>query len=89
VKKIVLVFVALAFLMAIRPAFALVGDVNGDGKVDMRDLGIVAKAFGSHCANYQYVGEPASPNWNPLCDLNGDGKVDMRDLAIVAAHFGQ
>jgi PKD repeat protein len=57
---------------------SLVGDVNGDGKVDMRDIAIVAKAFNSI---------PGAPNWNPIADLNGDGKVDMRDIAIVAKAF--
>ena len=26
----------------------LVGDINGDGKVDMRDVAIAAAAFGTH-----------------------------------------
>lgn len=55
-------------------------DLNQDGKVDMRDIAIVAMAYGSTIG---------SPNWNPLADLNADGFVDMRDLAIVAKHFGE
>jgi parallel beta-helix repeat protein len=70
-------------------AVRLIGDVNGDGRVNMKDIGTAAKAFGSHCANYDYLGEPASPNWNPSCDLNGDGKIDLRDIGIIARHFGQ
>jgi parallel beta-helix repeat protein len=58
----------------------LVGDVNGDGRVDMKDIAIVARSFGS---------TPGSPNWNPAADLNGDGKVNMKDIAIVARSFGQ
>jgi hypothetical protein len=80
VKKIVFVFVALAFLMAIRPVFASVGDVNGDGKVDIKDVLMVSKCFGA---------TPSDPRWNPACDLNGDGKIDIRDILIVATHFGQ
>jgi len=79
-KKIVFVFVALALLAAIRPSFAVVGDVNGDGKVDMKDLAMVARCFGA---------KPSDPRWNPACDLTGDGKIDMIDLATVAAHFGR
>lgn len=79
-KKIVFVFMALAFLMAIRPVFALVGDVNGDGKVDMKDLGLVARSFGA---------TPSSPRWNAVCDLNGDGIINIKDLGIVARHFGE
>jgi parallel beta-helix repeat protein len=67
----------------------ILGDINGDDRVDMKDIGIAAKAFGSHCANYDYLGEAASPNWNPMCDLNGDGKIDLRDIALIARHFGQ
>jgi Ca2+-binding EF-hand superfamily protein len=74
------VFVALAFLVAIRPVFALVGDVNGDGKVNIQDVAIVAKHFGT---------TPSSPNWNPACDLDNNGKVNIADVAIVAQAFGQ
>jgi len=65
------------------------GDINGDGKVNLLDLELLAAAFGSHRANYDYPGEPASPNWNPKADLNGDGIVDLGDLVILAAHYGQ
>jgi hypothetical protein len=58
----------------------LMGDVNGDGFVNMKDIALVARAFGSH---------PGSPNWNPACDLNGDGVVNMKDIALVARNFGQ
>jgi uncharacterized protein (DUF2141 family) len=55
------------------------GDVNADGKVDMKDVGIVARAFGSSAGK---------PNWDSLVDLNGDNKVDMRDVGIVCSNFG-
>jgi chitinase len=58
----------------------LIGDVNGDGKIDMKDIARVAKHFGEH------VGDPA---WDPVCDINGDGKVDMKDISYVAKLFGQ
>jgi len=56
-----------------------VADLNDDGKVDMKDIGIVAKAFGSY---------PGHERWDPLADINEDGKVDMRDVAGVARLFG-
>jgi len=62
------------------------GDLNGDGKVDIKDIAIVAKAFGSY---------PGSPNWNPIADVTGptlgvpDNKVDIRDVAYVAKNFGK
>jgi len=58
----------------------LMGDVNGDGRVDLKDLALVARAFGS---------TPGSPNWNPAADVNGDGVVNMKDIALVARNFGQ
>jgi len=63
---------------------SIIGDITGpngwpDGQVNMRDIAIVARAFGS---------SPGSSNWNPNADLNNDGKVDMKDIALVARHFG-
>jgi len=58
----------------------LMGDVNGDGRVNLMDIALVARAFGS---------TPTSPNWNPAADLNGDGTVNMKDVVLVARNFGQ
>lgn len=55
-------------------------DLNGDGKVDIRDIVIVAIAYGS------YLG---GPRWNPVADLNKDNFVDIRDIAMVARDFGK
>jgi len=57
----------------------LLGDVNGDGRVDLKDIALVARAFGS---------TPTSPNWNPAADINGDGVVNVQDITLVARHFG-
>jgi hypothetical protein len=63
-----------------------VWDVNQDGKCDIKDLAIGAKAYGS---------SPGYPNWNPKADITGptllvpDGKVDIRDLALMAKHYGE
>lgn len=58
----------------------LVGDVNGDGAVDVSDMTIVSIAYGN------FEGEPG---YNPEADLNKDGIVDMRDLATVARNLGK
>jgi len=58
----------------------LVGDVNGDGRIDLRDTALVARALGS---------TPTSANWNPSADIDGDGVVNMQDITLVARHFGQ
>jgi hypothetical protein len=64
-------------------------DLNGDGKVDGKDIAIAAKAFGSCGPNFWYPGSPASPNWNPSCDFDHHNQVDALDLALLAEHFGQ
>jgi hypothetical protein len=56
------------------------GDINGDGKVDIIDIHIAALAYGSR---------PGMPNWNPDADINGDGKIDIRDIALIAKNYGQ
>lgn len=55
-------------------------DVNGDGKVDIKDILIVAKAYGSN---------PGDPNYDPRADVNGDSKIDIKDILIVAKHYGE
>jgi len=56
------------------------GDVNKDGKVDGKDIAIVAKAFGSDSSN---------PRWNPQADLNQDNKIEGKDIVLVAKNFGK
>jgi len=58
----------------------MVGDVNGDNKVDIRDIAVAAVAFGS------YTGHP---RWNPQADINQDDRIDIRDLVQVAKNFGK
>lgn len=58
----------------------LLGDLNDDGIVDMRDIGIACSAFGSW---------PEHPRWNPIADLNSDDLVDMRDIAIICFNLGK
>jgi hypothetical protein len=54
------------------------GDANGDFKVDVGDLGILA-------ANY---GMTVNATWSKG-DFNNDGKVDVGDLGILAANYGR
>jgi hypothetical protein len=56
------------------------GDINGDGKVDVKDVYTVAKAYGSY---------PSHPYWNSLCDINHDSKVDLKDYYIVCKDYGK
>jgi hypothetical protein len=58
----------------------IIGDINGDGKVSLADLVMLAAAYGS---------TPADPKWNPNADISGNGKVDLADLVLLALHYGQ
>lgn len=49
------------------------GDLNGDGVVDVADLGAVLQAYGLHAGG----------------DLDGDGDTDLSDLALVLTYYGQ
>jgi len=55
-------------------------DVNGDGKVDAKDVGIIAVLFGA---------DLDSPRWNQSCDIIQDGIIDSRDLAFACRYFGK
>jgi hypothetical protein len=54
------------------------GDLNFDGKVNIMDIYIAAKAFGS------YLGHT---RWNPMADVNKDGKVNIQDIYLIAKDF--
>lgn len=56
----------------------LVGDINGDGSVDLLDLDILGANFGA-------FSPPPGPGSG---DLNGDGNIDLLDLDILGANFG-
>jgi hypothetical protein len=53
------------------------GDLNGDGRTDLTDLGILLADFGCTTPPGPCVG-----------DLNGDGNTDLADLGILLADFG-
>ena len=57
----------------------LPGDVNGDSKVDGKDIAIVSRAYNT---------TPSDPKWDARADINGDLKVDGKDIAIVARYYG-
>lgn len=53
-------------------------DINKDGKVNIIDLTLVAKAWGSY---------PGHERWDPRCDVNGDAKINIMDLTLVAKEY--
>lgn len=54
-------------------------DINADGKIDILDIAIVAKAFGSK------LGEI---NWNEKADIDKNGVINILDISLVAKQFG-
>jgi Ca2+-binding EF-hand superfamily protein len=79
-------------------------DVNKDGRIDMVDIGLAVKAFGSSAHNwvclewYEYtdgtrtcvneVDMGPSSNWNPAADMDGNGMIDMKDIGKILACYG-
>jgi hypothetical protein len=58
--------------------YQLVGDVNGDCRVNVFDLAPVAGIFGS----------TVGPSVDPYTDVDLDGKINVFDLVLVASNFG-
>lgn len=58
----------------------LPGDVNGDGKVDIEDLVLFARAFGT---------KKGDTNYDARADFNNDGLVDGLDLILLAYNWGE
>lgn len=56
----------------------LPGDVNGDGKVSIGDLGLAAAHYGKS--------KLSSPDWEQVkfADINGDEIIDIADIAEIA-----
>jgi len=52
-----------------------VGDINGDGNVNLVDMSILLSTYGKVT--------------NLKADLNADGKVDLKDLSILLSNFGK
>ena len=56
------------------------GDVNGDGGVDIADISLLIDAFFAY---------PGHPRWNPDGDLNQDDLIDLSDISIAIDYFQQ
>lgn len=77
-----MVFILSVLAFSFRPvkATVLMYDLNGDGKIDIKDTVVVARAFGTSAGH---------PRWNAQADLNNDGVIDLKDLFIISKHFGE
>jgi hypothetical protein len=56
--------------------FACPADINGDGRTDLADLGILLADFG------------CTPPATCPGDIDNDGDTDLADLGILLADFG-
>jgi hypothetical protein len=69
---------ALSVVVGLVPSAAVLGDVNGDGKVDCTDIAIVKAAFGTRTGQAKF---------DARADVNNNGVVDINDLAFVSRHL--
>jgi len=61
--------------------------VNKDGTVDISDLRICARAFGSAAVDNPTTPWNETDLWNPIADVNGDNRVNIFDLRIIAKNY--
>lgn len=57
-----------------------VGDLDGDGDVDLADLALLLSSYGLCAGDAGFV---------PQADFDDDGCVDLSDLATLLAHYGE
>lgn len=55
------------------------GDINCDCRIDIKDLGFIARRYGSL---------EGSPDWDARADVIDDGCVDIKDISYVSRDFG-
>jgi rhodanese-related sulfurtransferase len=61
-------------------SLSILGDVDGNGKVNIIDIATMARAYCSH---------PGDPRWNPCLDLDDDGHIGILDIAKSARNYGK
>jgi hypothetical protein len=58
------------------------GDINGDGTIDIFDMGVVSAHW--------YPGPPIGPlGYDSAPDINSDGAVDIFDVGLLSFNWGQ
>ena len=55
-------------------------DLDGSGTINIVDIAIVAKAFGS---------QPGDSNWNQAADFDKNGVINIIDITKVAKNYGK
>lgn len=66
----------------VRVQAELIGDINGDGVVELMDFFLISMAYNSR---------PGEANWDPRCDIcpwpDGDGVVELMDFWLISQHY--
>jgi len=58
----------------------LTADINGDRKIDMKDIAALVNAFN---------GVPFEPRWNPYTDLNADLRTNVIDIVLTVMKYNK
>jgi hypothetical protein len=59
----------------------IIGDIDGNGKVDIYDIALATVAYGSH---------EGDPNWNPDVDVAPQwGVINIYDVVTISFYYGQ
>lgn len=61
-------------------ATLLTGDITGDGRVDLSDLGVMLSAYGI-CSG--------ALGYDARADLVASGCIDLSDLGVLLSHYGE
>ena len=66
----------------------LLGDFDGNCRVDIVDIMQVACRWQTSCETSDPDHDPDTPNYDALYDVNDDCVIDIVDIMLVAAHWG-
>ena len=58
----------------------MAGDIDANGRVEIKDLALMAKGYGAMYPN---------PRYNADCDIDDNGKIEIKDLALAAKNYGK
>jgi hypothetical protein len=67
-------------------------DINNDGKVELKDVYAVAKAYGSERKSdglYWHTPPRGCCPHSPGCDINDDGKIELKDYYATCKNYGK
>ncbi|MBS7632649.1 hypothetical protein KEJ15_03370 [Candidatus Bathyarchaeota archaeon] len=81
IALVVLILSVSMFACTIKPASAdLTGDINDDGKVDLKDVFPALFSIGS------VLGDP---RFDARCDIDENDVINMADVLTIFANFGK